>query len=231
MRFTPEKKREIMDSRVDSTKPAGARMGQVPRSVRVPSWWLPRSATTARAAGRGAHRGLDLRRGIPRRGLPRVERAATALPRTACGWSTCARASCSRPPGACSSRSCRSWEAGLSGCWAAGSSGRSLDRVDDMAGAIAHLALTEDAEAPSNVAAPNPQRQKDFAKTVAGVPHRPAVVPTPPAGPKAVLGTGGTGRSRGRQPPGGRVQAAASAYRFRHEDLRGCAQHLLGRGR
>ena len=76
-------------------------------------------------------------------------------------------------------------EAGLSGPLGGGKQWQSWIGLDDMAGAVAHLALTEDAEGPFNVAAPQPVRQKQFAKTVAGVLHRPAVVPTPLAGPKA----------------------------------------------
>ena len=121
-------------------------------------------------------------------------------------------------------------EAGLSGPLGGGQQWQSWIGLDDMAGAIAHLALTEDAEGPFNVAAPNPQRQKDFAKTVAGVLHRPAVVPTPLAGPKAVLGTEATEELVAASHRVDVSKLLASAYRFRHEDLRGCAQHLLGRG-
>ena len=85
-------------------------------------------------------------------------------------------------------------EAGLSGPLGGGKQWQSWIGLDDMAGAVAHLVLSEDAEGPFNVAAPQPVRQKQFAKTVAGVLHRPAVVPTPLAGPKALLGIQAAGQ-------------------------------------
>ena len=93
------------------------------------------------------------------------------------------------------------------------------------------LALSDDAEGPFNVAAPEPVRQKEFAKTVAGVLHRPAVVPTPLAGPKAVLGAQATEELVAASHRVDVGKLLASGYRFRNEDLRSCAEHILGRTR
>lgn len=121
--------------------------------------------------------------------------------------------------------------AGLSGPLGGGRQWQSWIGIDDMAGAVAHLALSEDAAGPYNVAAPHPVRQKEFARTVAGVLHRPAIIPTPLAAPKAVLGTEAAEEMVAASQRVDVGKLLGSGYRFRHETLRECAAHILGRTR
>jgi len=60
--------------------------------------------------------------------------------------------------------------------------------LTDEVGAICHL-LTSNHEGAANLTAPNPVRQSEFAKSLGGAVHRPAVLPIPGFGPKLLLGS------------------------------------------
>lgn len=59
--------------------------------------------------------------------------------------------------------------------------------LDDEVGAIMHL-LENDVHGPVNLTAPNPVKNRTFAKTLGEVLNRPAVVPVPAFGPRLLLG-------------------------------------------
>ena len=59
--------------------------------------------------------------------------------------------------------------------------------LEDEVRAIEHL-LTADVSGPVDLTAPNPVLQRDLAKTLGRVLHRPAVLPTPAFGPRLLLG-------------------------------------------
>lgn len=230
-RFTEQKKREILDSRVDSTALIVRAMGQLPAEKR------PRAFVVSSAVGYyGTGRGDEV--------LTEDSSSGEGFLAEVCReWESAAHGAVAHavrvvnvrtglvlsPSGGLLRAQLPLMEAGLSGPLGGGRQWQSWIGLDDMAGAIAHLALTEDAEGPFNVAAPNPQRQKDFAKTVAGVLHRPAVVPTPLAGPKALLGAQATEELVAASHRVDVSKLLGTGYRFRHEDLRSCAGHLLGR--
>ena len=59
---------------------------------------------------------------------------------------------------------------------------------DDVVGLVVHALETQTMQGVYNAVAPEPVRQGEFAKTLAEVLHRPAVVPAPAFAIKTVLG-------------------------------------------
>ena len=82
---------------------------------------------------------------------------------------------------------------------------------------------------PVNAVAPAPVRNSEYTATLAGLLHRPALVPVPGFGPRLLLGA-----------EGAREIAEASQYvcpqrlidaghHFRHPELEAALRHVLGR--
>ena len=80
---------------------------------------------------------------------------------------------------------------GMGGRLAAPDAWLSWIGLDDVARAYVHSILTDVVDGPTNLVAPRPVTQQDFATTLGRVLHRPSVVPTPAIGPKLVLGSEG----------------------------------------
>lgn len=79
------------------------------------------------------------------------------------------------------------YKAGIGGPMGRGRMWWSWITLPDTLGVIEFL-LTAEVDGPVNVAAPDPARQKDFSKALAGALHRPSVVPVPPQALRVVLG-------------------------------------------
>jgi uncharacterized protein (TIGR01777 family) len=116
---------------------------------------------------------------------------------------------------------------GLGGRFGSGDQWMSWITIDDEIAAIRHL-LTSDVRGPVNLTAPEPVRNRDFAKTLGAVLRRPAIVPVPRFGPRLLLGA-----ELGELLfVGQRVHPAvltASGYEFRHPRLEPALRDLLGR--
>lgn len=76
---------------------------------------------------------------------------------------------------------------GAGGKFGKGDQWQSWISLPDEVGAITHL-LTADVRGAVNLTAPAPVRNREFAKTLGTVLHRPSVVPVPAFGPKLLLG-------------------------------------------
>jgi hypothetical protein len=76
---------------------------------------------------------------------------------------------------------------GAGGKFGKGDQWQSWISLPDEVGAITHL-LTADVSGAANLTAPTPVRNREFAKTLGTVLHRPSVVPVPAFGPKLLLG-------------------------------------------
>lgn len=76
---------------------------------------------------------------------------------------------------------------GAGGKFGKGDQWQSWISLPDEVGAITHL-LTADVHGAVNLTAPAPVRNREFAKTLGSVLHRPSVVPVPAFGPKLLLG-------------------------------------------
>jgi uncharacterized protein (TIGR01777 family) len=99
--------------------------------------------------------------------------------------------------------------------------------IDDQIGAIDFLLNREDAQGPYNVCAPAPARNRDFAKTLAGILHRPSFMPMPAVALRLLMGELSVLLLGGQRARPGRLQAAG--YTFRFTDLRAALENLLGR--
>jgi len=101
--------------------------------------------------------------------------------------------------------------------------------IDDLLD-IYNRALFDDRVAgPVNAVSPHPVRNAEYARTLARVLRRPAIVPVPALGPRMILGAEG---SRNLVEGGQFVNPAALAainHTFRREDLESSLRHQLGR--
>jgi len=82
-----------------------------------------------------------------------------------------------------------------------------------------------------NAVAPTPVTNREYTKVLAHVLRRPAVVPVPSFGPRALFGAEAVEEFVAA---GQRVRPAAldaSGHRFRHSTLEPALRHLLGRVR
>lgn len=80
------------------------------------------------------------------------------------------------------------YKLGLGGPLGSGQQWWSWVSLADEVGAIEHLLAADDVSGPVNLTAPDPVRQKDFAKALGRELHRPAVVPAPGLALRAALG-------------------------------------------
>lgn len=100
--------------------------------------------------------------------------------------------------------------------------------LDDVVEVIHRAILTDDMAGPYNLVAPEPVQQADFAKTLARVLRRPALVPVPAFAVKAAFGEMGrtTVLASSRVLPQRLVERG---HRYRHPELEGALRHELGR--
>ena len=101
--------------------------------------------------------------------------------------------------------------------------------LDDLLDIYLRAVTDPSLSGPVNAVAPAPVRNSEYTATLAGLLHRPALVPVPGFGPRLLLGT-----------EGAREIAEASQYvcpqrlidaghHFRHPDLEAALRHMLGR--
>lgn len=121
------------------------------------------------------------------------------------------------------------FSAGLGGTIAGGKQWVSWIDIDDLLD-IYYRALIDDRIAgPVNAVAPNPVRNAEYAKVLARVLRRPALLPVPALGPRMLLGAEG---SKNLVEGGQFVIPAALAavdHTFRRADLEASLRHQLGR--
>jgi len=116
---------------------------------------------------------------------------------------------------------------GLGGPIGSGRQWQSWIAIDDEVGAIIHL-LDSTVRGPVNLTAPNPVRQRDFAKMLGKAIHRPAALPTPAFAPKLVLGAE---MATNLVVTGQRVLPTVlldDGYEFAYPTLDGALAHVLG---
>jgi uncharacterized protein (TIGR01777 family) len=116
---------------------------------------------------------------------------------------------------------------GLGGRLGAGTQWSSWIHVDDIVGAIHHAIHTEFLAGPLNMVAPNPVTNREFAKTLASVLRRPALLPVPAFAARLAFGE----MANDLLLSGQRVlptKLQQSGYAFRFPDLRAALEDLLG---
>ena len=115
---------------------------------------------------------------------------------------------------------------GLGGPFGAGRQWMSWISIMDAVSAIRHALGTESLAGPVNATAPNPVTNREFVSTLAGVLHRPSILPIPAMAIRVALGEMGSVALLGSQ----RVVPARlieSGYQFRHQLLQEALQALL----
>lgn len=119
--------------------------------------------------------------------------------------------------------------AGLGGPLAGGRQWLSWIGIDDLVDVYHRALLDQTLRGPVNAVAPTPVRGAEYARTLARVLRRPALLPVPAAGPRLLLGDqGATELAEASQ----RVEPAAltaAGHRFRTPDLADALGHVLGR--
>ena len=222
-RWSEKQRRRIMDSRVLSTRLLRTAIEE--RSDR------PKSFVSASAMGYYGDRGDEelTESSPPGRGF---------LSEVCIAWETEARTDATRcamvrtglvvtPKGGALQRMLLPARLGLAGPIGNGRQWWSWITLDDVVGIYRHLALDSALEGPVNAAAPKPVRQKEFARELGRVLHRPAFIPLPRLAIKAVLGEMGenllfdSDRLRSER-------IAGDGYAFRHAQLSTALDHLLG---
>ena len=120
------------------------------------------------------------------------------------------------------------FKAGFGGPLGGGRQYVSWVSIDDTVGAIAFALSHDDLSGPVNVTAPLPVTQAEYARTLGRVLRRPAVLPAPGFAIRLVLG-----EFAGEVLEGQRVipqRLTDSGYAFRHRELERTLRDVLGRG-
>ena len=99
--------------------------------------------------------------------------------------------------------------------------------IDDQIAAIDFLLNRDDAQGPYNICAPSPVRNRDFAKALAAVLHRPAFMPMPAVALRLLMGELSVLLLGGQRARPSRLLEAGFTFRF--TDLHAALEHLLRR--
>lgn len=116
---------------------------------------------------------------------------------------------------------------GLGGRLGSGEQWTSWIALTDVVRAIHHTIITESVAGPVNIVAPNPVRNSEFTRILAGVLKRPAIFPAPAFMLRLVLG----GMADELLLASQRVTPSVlqgSGFEFAHPDLEGALRHELG---
>jgi uncharacterized protein (TIGR01777 family) len=177
-RWTDDKKRRIRDSRVDSTRLLSDVIASVdPR---------PKVFVCASAVGIYGDRGdEELTEGSPRGEgfladvVEEWETATEPASQAAVRVVNVRSGEVLSRDGGVLAAQLTPFRLGLGGPLGGGRHYMSWISIEDEVGAIEHALVTATLSGPVNLAAPNPVKNREFAKTLGSVLHRPAVLPTP----------------------------------------------------
>ncbi|MEO7349756.1 MAG: TIGR01777 family oxidoreductase [Terrimesophilobacter sp.] len=121
------------------------------------------------------------------------------------------------------------YSAGLGGKVAGGQQWVSWIDIDDLLDVYLRALLDDRIVGPVNAVAPTPVRNAEYAKVLARVLKRPAILPVPALGPRILLGTEGSKNIV----EGGQFVVSASlatvGHTFRRDELEASLRHQLGR--
>jgi uncharacterized protein len=243
-RFTPDRKREIRDSRILPTR----RLAELAATTTAATTAADATATTAVGSGLrafvtasaigfyGPDRGDEfLTEGSPRGEgfladvVAEWEDAAT--PAAAAGIRTVQVRTgiVQTPRGGMLRLLSPLFAAGLGGRLGPGKQWLSWIGLDDLCDIYRRAVLDPGLSGPVNAVAPKPVRNTDYARTLAAVLRRPAVLPVPGLGPRLLLGDEGARElaqaSQCVQPE----RLITAGHGFRQPELAGALRHVFGR--
>ncbi len=230
-RWTAERRRRIMDSRVDGTTFLAETLAGLARP--------PRTLVAASGVGIYGDRGdrlvteaTDLRAGAETMFVERVGQSWEAA--TGAAVAAGIRVAQVRlgvvltPAGGALQRMLPPFRAGVGGRLGNGRQYMSWIGIDDVLGAIHHVLVDDRLRGPVNLTAPEPVTNAEFTATLAKVLGRPALIPVPAALLRLLFGDMAKELllSSSRVLPS-RLQECE--YAFRHSDLGAALRHILGR--
>lgn len=120
--------------------------------------------------------------------------------------------------------------AGLGGRLGSGRQWLAWIGLDDLLDVYYRALYDSRLTGPVNAVAPEPVRNADYTRALAGVLHRPAIVPVPSFGPRLLLGSQGArelAEANQRVVP---TKLQALGHRFRRPDISDALAHELGHG-
>lgn len=121
------------------------------------------------------------------------------------------------------------FKAGLGGRLGSGDQTMSWIGIDDLTDIYLRVLLDGQMSGPVNAVAPQSVDNRTYARTLAKILHRPAILPTPEIGPRLILGREGADElalADQRVIPAVLIQRD---HHFRADDLEGALRHMLGR--
>src|SRR5580704_15827300 len=121
------------------------------------------------------------------------------------------------------------FEAGLGGRLGRGQQWLAWIGLDDLLDVYLRAVLDPGLRGPVNAVAPEPVRNIDYTRTLAGVLHRPAVLPVPGFGPRLLLGDEGAREIAQASQYVRPERLIEAGHKFRQPDLEGALRHLFGR--
>ncbi len=132
------------------------------------------------------------------------------------------------PAGGALGKMLPAFRAGMGGPLGSGRQWMSWVSIDDVCAAMLHIMMDQSVEGPVNLVAPEPVRQRDFAKTLGRVLRRPAFAPAPAFVLRLALGRMADEAllASARVRP---AQLEQRRFAFRHADLEQALGHMLGR--
>ena len=120
--------------------------------------------------------------------------------------------------------------AGLGGRIGSGRQWLSWIALDDLLDVYYRALYDVRLSGPVNAVAPTPVRNVDYTKALAGVLHRPALLPVPALGPRLLLGQQGSRELAEADQRVAPTKLETVGHRFRHPSVDGALAHELGHG-
>ena len=237
-RFTPDRKREIRDSRTGPTRRlaelAATTAPKIPGTPGTPGL---RAFVSASAIGiYGPDRGEEILTETSARGegfladvVADWEDATT--PAAAAGLRTVqVRTGIVQTPRGGMLRLLRPlFAAGLGGRLGTGKQWLAWIGIDDLLDIYLRAVIDSGLSGPVNAVAPEPVRNIDYTRTLASVLHRPALLPVPAIGPRLLLGEEGAREIAQASQYVRPDQLLQQGHYFRHAHLEQALRHLFGR--
>jgi uncharacterized protein len=228
-RFTPERKRAIVSSRIGPTRALAMLAAQSPGRLQA--------FVTASAVGfYGADRGDEILTEASDRGDGFLADVAAvwedaAGPATAAGIRTVQVRTgiVQTPRGGMLRLLYPVFETGLGGPLGDGTGWLPWIEIDDLLDIYLRAVTDPGLSGPVNAVAPAPESQAQYARTLGRVLGRPALIPVPAAGPQLLLGAEGAKELALASQLVRPSVLAAAGHSFRYPTLEGALRHVLGR--
>ena len=232
-RFTPERKNEIRDSRILPTRLL-AELAAATAARGTPGL---RAFVTASAIGiYGADRGEEILTEDSPRGegfladvVTDWEDATTLAAAAGIRTVRVRTGIVQSPRGGMLRLLSPLFEAGLGGRLGSGQQWLAWIGLDDLLDVYLRAVLDPGLSGPVNAVAPEPVRNIDYTRTLAGVLRRPAVLPVPGFGPRLLLGAEGAREIAQASQNVRPERLIAAGHQFRQPDLEGALRHVFGR--